>query len=175
MIGVVAFGAVICGVIVGTMVLGKSRVVSSSVSIAAPEEVIYMLLADLKYGWPQWSPLMENAGSGTELEYGVTTSGEGATVRWNGKAGKGAVTLTQCIPLQRLEYETTMALGGMVARGTIDVRRESSATVVTWTDELSVGPNPMLKWLALAMDGFRKKNANQGLAELKRVAERMVR
>jgi hypothetical protein len=163
------------GLVVGGLALRDSRVVSSTIAIAAPAPVVYELLADLKAGWTQWSPLIAAGENAMALEYGVTTSGQGATVKWTGKVGNGSVTLTECLPLHRLSYQTTMALGGMIAAGTFDIRREDLRTVVTWRDELSVGLNPIWRWLALAMDSFRLNNVNEGLAALKQVSEATAR
>jgi hypothetical protein len=170
-IAAISFLTLIGAIVIGGMVLRDTRVVSGTVAIAAPESVVYGLLADLKSGWTQWSPLMTARDAGIALEYGVATSGQGATVTWNGKTGQGSITLTECVPLHSLSYQTTLGLGGMVAAGTIDLRREDSRTIVGWKDELSVGSNPIWRWLALAMDTIRRNNINQGLAALKQVSE----
>jgi len=159
------------GFVLGGLALRGSRVVSSTTTIGASDAVVYELLADLKSGWTRWSPLLTTAASGANLEYGEKTSGPGATVAWAGKAGKGSLTLTEGRALQGLSYRTTMALGGLVATGSIVLRLEDAGTVVTWTDELSVGANPLWRWLAVAMDSMRQKNLERGLAELKRVSE----
>jgi hypothetical protein len=170
MIAGFALGAVVVGLVAGGMALRKSRVVTGSVTISAPDETVYELVSDLKTGWPQWSPLVPE-GDGITLEYDAQTSGKGAKVRWTGRAGSGALELTDCAPGLRVSYGTTMSLGGMSAVGRIDLQRRESAVVVSWSDELSVGTNPLWRWLAFAMDGLRKKNVAQGLAALKRASE----
>ena len=109
--------------------------------------------------------------AGMTFEYEAQTSGEGAKVKWTGRVGTGALELTDCAPGVGVSYRTTVSLGGMSAVGRMDVQRDASAVVVSWSDELSVGKNPLWRWLAFAMDGVRKRNVAQGLAALKRVSE----
>ena len=170
MVVVVVLVAIVVALVGGGMALQKSRTVSGTVVIEASEQTVYRLVSDLKSGWPQWSPLVP-AGNGMVIEYGTPTSGEGATVKWTGKAGSGALTLTACAPELEVAYRTTLSLGGMSGLGKLELRSVHPATVVSWSDELSVGANPAWRWLALAMDGLRERNVKQGLAALKRVAE----
>jgi hypothetical protein len=81
------------------------------------------------------------------------------------------VELTADTPNVSIFYRTKLSFARMTAVGAIELRRDSSATVVTWRDELSVGSNPVWKWLARAMDGLRQRNVTRGLAALKHVAE----
>jgi hypothetical protein len=162
--------AVVVALLGGGVALQKSRRVSGTVVIEASEQTVYGLVSDLKSGWPEWSPLVP-AGSGLVIDYGTPASGAGATVKWTGKAGTGALTLTACARDVEVSYRTTLSLGGMSALGKIELKSVHPATVVSWSDELSVGANPAWRWLALAMDGLRERNVQQGLAALKRVAE----
>src|SRR5262245_9755680 len=110
MIAALVVAAIVIGVAAGGMVLGNTRVVSGTVTIAASPDTVYGLISDLKVGWAQWSPLVPQ-GNGVLIEYGPQTSGEGATVKWTGKAGTGSLTLTDCAPGLGLSYQTTMSLG----------------------------------------------------------------
>jgi hypothetical protein len=65
-----------------------------------------------------------------------------------------------------------MLLGGMSAVGKIELKQGQSGTVVSWNDELLIGSNPAWRWLAFAMDGWREKNVNRGLAALKLLSEK---
>jgi len=171
---IVAFAllTIVVGLAAGGLALESRRVVQGTVTIAATDTTVYELVSDLKTGWPQWSPLVPEGG-GVALEYGPQTSGEGAIVRWAGRAGTGAIELTACAAGLGISYRTTMSLGGMSAAGRISLKRDHATVVVSWRDELSVGPNPAWRWLVFALDGLREKNVNQGLAALKRVSENL--
>jgi hypothetical protein len=161
---------IVVGLVAGGMVLQNSRVVSGTVTIAASPDAIYGLVSDLT-GWARWSPLVPE-GDGMGIEYAAQTAGEGATIRWTGRAGTGSLELTHCAPGVAVSYRTTMSLGGMSAVGKIELKHGPPGTVVSWQDELLVGSNPAWKWLAFAMDGLREKNVNRGLAALKRLSEK---
>ena len=70
-----------------------------------------------------------------------------------------------------LLISTATGLIAGITLGKIELKRGGADTVVAWSDELSVGANPVWRWLAFAMDGIRTSNVNKGLAALKQVAE----
>lgn len=162
--------AAVVGLAAAGMALDRSRLVSGEVTIAATDARVYELVSNLESGWSKWSPLVPQ-GEGMSMKYGPQTSGNGARVEWTGRAGTGALELTDCAPGERVSYRTTLSLGGMSALGKITLERKPSGVLVSWRDELSVGSNPVWRWLALAMDGLRKRNIRQGLDALKCVAE----
>lgn len=160
----------VAGTLAGGMMLPGARAVTHTVEIEAPPETTYRFLSDLRAGWRHWSPLVPDA-EGIAVDYGVETAGIGASVSWRGKAGAGSLRLTDCVPPRRLAYESRLDLGGMFAQGSFDLKPAPAGTVVTWQDELTVGKNPLLRWLAFALDGMRQRQLAQGLAALKRVSE----
>ena len=170
MIAAITLVVIVVGVVAGSAVLGRPRVVSGTVAIAASPEVVYELVSDLKTGWPLWSPLMPARG-GVVLEYGPQTSGPGASVSWTGRAGAGSLHLVECAADFGLSYRTQMSLAGMSASGNIEWKRDPAATLVAWRDALDAGSNPLWRWLALALDGLRHNNVKRGLAALKRECE----
>ncbi len=163
--------ALAAGAFAAGSLLSRSRLASHEVEIAAPPEAVYPLLWDLKGGWAQWNPLLAGPAN-LSLEFGTETAGEGAAVAWRGRAGAGSLRLTACAPPRSLTYETTSSLGNLSARGTIELLPAPSGTRVVWKDELAVGRNPAARWLALAMDGMRKRQLRAGLSALKQACEK---
>jgi len=166
LLGVAA--AVVMLLIVG-LLLPRRRAVSSRVRVAAPAARIYPLLADLGAGWQQWSPVLRT--DGVEVEVGQRLAGAGASLTWNGKAGSGALTLTAVEPERSVDYDMQMGFAGITAHGRLELADDGGATAVTWTDEIQVGGNPLLRWMAWAMEGMRRKNLDQGLSAIESAAE----
>lgn len=156
--------------VLGCLLLRPERSVSAGVTIGAAPDRIFPLIADLKTGWSQWSPLVPTS-EGITLEFSEPTEGDGAIVRWQGKAGAGSLIITASSPLRHVSYETRMGIGSMSASGKISLEADGSSTTVTWSDALVIGGNPVWRWLGFAMDSMRRNNVKAGLAALKRVVE----
>jgi hypothetical protein len=66
----------------------------------------------------------------------------------------------------RLEMEGFEPFEGIFA-----YERTAAGTRVTWTDRGDVGGNPLMRWMALAMDPMMGPTFEKGLADLEAAAK----
>lgn len=140
--------------------------------IDAPPAALYPLLADFRR-WPEWSPWekldpdMRRTLEGAEM-------GKGAVYRWEGnrRAGAGRMEIVDAAPPSRIiiQLEFTRPFA---SRNTTEFTLQGSGdgTIVTW---LMHGPSPFLSrvfGIFLDLDAMIGKDFEQGLANLKRVAQ----
>jgi hypothetical protein len=105
-----------------------------------------------------------------DLQFDGPEQGSGSSVQWTGKAGTGSLSILRAGD-SGVAYHMEMSMGGMKADGEVTLQPNANATKVAWTDDLKLGANPLYRWIGLAMGGMRRKNLEDGLAQLKRVAE----
>jgi uncharacterized protein YndB with AHSA1/START domain len=145
--------------------------VERSLAIAAPPDRLFPLISDL-HGFNRWNPF-ERKDPGTGA-YGGATSGVGSSYAWDsGKMGKGAMTITDAIPpdkvVMRLDFERPFkaqntAIFTIVAR--------DGGSQVTWAME---GPAPLITKVmdvVIGMDRMVGGDFADGLRNLKELAER---
>jgi uncharacterized protein YndB with AHSA1/START domain len=147
--------------------------VQRSVSIQASPEKIFALIDNL-HSWPQWAPQdrddprMKRTFSGPE-------SGVGATSNWSGSGntGTGQMTITESEPSKKIAIAVDWQKP-FQARNINEfvLDPEGGSTRVTWTMQ---GPNLyMMKLMGVFtnMDRLMGKHFENGLANLKAVAEK---
>jgi hypothetical protein len=79
------------------------------------------------------------------------------------------------VPRERVEYELLLPAFNLRSLGVIAFEPGAAgATRVTWTNSGEVGGNPLKHYLAAAMDHMMGPDLEQGLANLKAVAEAPV-
>ena len=164
-------------IIAAVLVLAATRpndfVVSRSASIEAPAEAIFPLIDDFKH-WPSWSPF-EKLDPNMKRTLSGAGNGKGAAYAWegNGKAGKGRMEITNAVPSSlvslKLDFEKPFR-----ANNTVDftLAPAGEGTTVTWAMR---GARPFIaKLMGLFIDFDRLigKDFEEGLANLKRIAER---
>ncbi len=138
-----------------------------SVSIDAPPESVWPLVADLRH-WDAWAPLGEVEG----IFPGAST-GPGAVREWNDRAwGSGSVTIREVVEGRRLIYDVGVE-GGLSTTGTLELESiaASGATRVTWREEGNFGWNPLLSWFASGMETRQGAQLQRGLDRLSTVVE----
>lgn len=163
------FGLVLLAVL-GGYLLPRAVHVERSVEIARPPVQIYALLDGFARfnDWSPWyarDPEAEYARSGPER-------GVGATLSWRGgpEVGSGTQTVTVSEPHRLIEIELDFGRQGVsTTRYRLDPLPEG--TRVTWVFLTDLGFNPVDRYLGLLLPRWIGADYEQGLANLKRLAE----
>jgi uncharacterized protein YndB with AHSA1/START domain len=155
----------------GGYLLSPKFTVTRSVSINAPVDKVYPLVADPR-GWKQWT-VWNQRDPAMQIEYFGAPSGAGAGWSWKSKSeGDGKMTFTAAEPGRRVAYDLFFPDFGTTSRGDLSFVSEGTATKVTWTMNGDMGSNPLFRWFALNADSMVGKDFEGGLAGLKAVAEK---
>lgn len=162
----------LCAVLlVGGLLLSPKFKVARSISVSAPPEKVYALVADPRR-WKEWSvwnrrdPLMQ-------ITYEGPPSGAGAVWAWKSTTqGDGRMTFTAAEPSARVGYDLFFPDFGTTSSGDLLFVAEGTGTRVSWTMNGDMGKNPLFHWIALFADGMVGKDFEGGLANLKQVAEK---
>ena len=151
--------------------LPSSFEVKRSIDIAAPPAKVYDLVADPRL-WGKWSawsrrdPKMDVAFSGPPF-------GQGAKWSWKSKSeGVGSMEFVKVEPNRRIEYALAFPEFNMKSGGVWTFDPAGNGTRVTWTNAGDVGGNPLKHYLAVFMDRMVGPDFEQGLANLKGLAEK---
>jgi uncharacterized protein YndB with AHSA1/START domain len=165
---VLAIAAVLLG---GGLLLSPKFVVTRATTMTAPPDKVYGLVADPRQ-WKLWSAwnLRDPA---MQIEYTGAPSGQGAVWAWKSASqGDGRMTFTRAEPGQLLGYELFFPDFGTTSTGELRLQPEGTGTRVTWTMNGDMGSNPLFRWFALNADGMVGKDFDEGLANLKTLAEK---
>lgn len=139
--------------------------------IAAPADRVYDLIADPRQ-WPQWSA-WNRRDPGMDIRYAGPPFGQGARWAWKSKSeGNGHMEFTRVEPNKRIEYALFFPDFNMRSAGAFAIDTAPSGTKVTWNNAGDVGANPLKHYLAWGMDRLVGPDFEQGLANLKTVAEK---
>jgi len=147
--------------------------VERSTTVDAPATTVFAQIDDFSV-WKEWSP-WEKKDPAMKRTLGTTTSGVGATYAWEGnkEVGKGKMTITASSPGEKvgekLEMFEPFASTSDIA---FTMQAESPTTTkVTWA--MDGKHNFMSKAFSVIkpMDGMIGKDFEEGLANLKKVAE----
>jgi hypothetical protein len=146
--------------------------ITRTAAISAPPPVVFALVNDF-HRWRDWSP-WENIDPALKRTYEGPPAGEGAIYSWvgNNKVGEGRMTITESRPPDRLLIKLEF-LKPFAATNTTEFifQPQGDQTVVTWT--MSGKNNFMTKafGLVMNMDKMIGGQFEQGLAQMKTVAE----
>ena len=145
--------------------------VRRTIEIAAPPAKVYDLVADPRL-WARWSawsrrdPNMDVAFSGPPF-------GQGAKWSWKSRSeGTGSMEFVKVEPNRRIDYALSFPEYNMKSAGTWLFDPAGDGTRVTWTNAGDVGGNPLKHYLAVFMDRMVGPDFEQGLANLKGLAEK---
>ena len=143
-----------------------------SASINAAPDKIFPLINDF-HNWTQWSPF-EKLDPDLQRSYSGAQSGKGAVYayRGNNKVGSGSMEIKESVPstkvMATLDFLKPFEAHNMAE---FTLAPSAGATVVTWA---MFGPRPFVIKLMttfVSMDNLVGKQFDEGLANLKRVAE----
>jgi uncharacterized protein YndB with AHSA1/START domain len=169
--------AVIAVVLVAVVAAQSSTFrISRSATISAPPERVFAEVNDL-HKWEAWSPWLK-ADPTAKTAYDGAPAGAGAAFRWSGNkdVGEGRMTITESRPNQlvrlKLDFMRPFA-STSVAEFTFVP--DGNRTVVTWS--MTGDKNFMAKaiHLVLDMDKMVGGKFDEGLAQMKVVAEGATR
>jgi hypothetical protein len=147
--------------------------VERSTTVDAPAATVFAQIDDLSM-WKEWSP-WEKKDPGMKRTYSATPSGVGATYSWEGNkdVGKGKMTITDSKlgekVTQKLEFiEPFQSVADVSFRMAAET---PTTTKVTWA--MDGKHNFISKAFSVVkpMDGMIGKDFEEGLANLKKVAE----
>jgi len=168
LIAIVVLLALLVG---GGLLLSPKYTLSRTVTVNAPAEKIYALVADPR-GWKQWSAWNQRDPA-MAIEYSGPASGAGAVCAWKSKSqGDGRMTFTTAVAPRRLGYELFFPDFNSTSTGEFRLEANGGATQVTWTMDGDMGRNPIYRWMGLFMDKMVGPDFDAGLANLKALAEK---
>lgn len=112
-----------------------------------------------------------------ESAMGITYSGPESRGgdRWEWKSpteGDGRMTFTAAEPGKRANYELFFPEFGTTSTGELTLVPEGNDTRVTWSMQGTMGGNPLMRWMALAMGRMVGPDFEGGLANLKQLAQK---
>ena len=155
-----AIGLLVLGVAVGFLLPGRWEVERSAVLPAPPAEVFPWL--DDPRRWDRWAPLGD-----VRATFSGPARGTGATRTWDDpEIGDGAFTIRSSVPDREIAYRVDVQDGRMVTEGTLRLEPEGSGTRVVWHERGDFGPNPLLGYVAGAMDRTQGAQMEAALARL---------
>lgn len=163
--------ALLAGVlVVGGWLLSPRFTVERSLTIQAPPERIYALIADPR-AWARWSA-WNRRDPAMAITYSGPASGAGAAWAWKSASqGDGRMTFTVAEPPGRLGYELYFPDFGTTSTGEFQLQPDGTRTRVTWTMQGDMGSNPLYRWMGLIMDRMVGPDFEAGLSGLKGLAE----
>ena len=142
-------------------------------SIQAPPDKVFALLDDF-HRFPEWSP-WEKLDPGMTRTHGGSARGVGAIYEWNGNddVGAGRMEITGVQAPARVTVKLNFLRPFESQNTTVyTLQPKGTATEVTWSMS---GPMPFISKLMsvfVSMDKMIGKDFEQGLANLKALAER---
>lgn len=146
--------------------------VERTMVIHATPDRLYPLVAD-PHRWKDWS-VWTQRDPAMRMEYFGAASGAGAGWSWNSASeGQGRMTFTRADPATGLDYELYFPDFGSTSTGVFHFEpAPGGGTLVRWTNDGDTGRNPLMHYMALAMDRLVGPDFEAGLARLKDLAEK---
>ena len=164
-------GAIALALVLGGLFVPSSFKVERSTQINAPADRIYDYVVEPRK-WKDWS-VWSRRDPQMRIVYSGPPFGMGARWSWESKEeGSGSMEFTRVDPNRRVEYALSFPAFNMRSTGAITMEPSGNGTRVTWTNGGDVGGNPLKHYLAAAMDHMVGPDFEQGLANLKTVAEK---
>lgn len=163
---------VIAGVLAFASTRPDSFRLERSIVVEAPPARVFPLIADF-HRWTEWSP-WENVDADLKRTYSGSVQGRGAVYEWLGKkTGQGRMEIVEAAEPSLVKIKLDF-LKPFEAHNTAEFRLEpvGDGTRVHWA---MFGPSNLLTkviHLFFSMDRMVGKQFEQGLANLKALAER---
>jgi len=144
------------------------------IEINAPVTKVFNETNELK-NWNDWSP-WSKIDLNTKYTYSQpTTAGEGAYFTWksdNKKVGNGKQTILSTKPNTQIHSRTDFEGMGTSTADFKFASKDSTHTTVSWSFDMDLGMNPMLRYLGLKMENWVAPDYKRGLMNLKTVCEK---
>jgi hypothetical protein len=170
---VIALGVLVAAVLLFAATKPGTFRVQRSIEIHAPPEKIFALVNDF-HEWPKWAP-QDKEDPSMQRNYGGAESGVGAFSDWSsrGSAGAGRMAITGSLPAKSVTVQVDFTKPFEAHnRNEFALQTGATSTNVTWSME---GTNLyVMKLMSVFtnMDKIAGKHFEDGLANLKSVAER---
>jgi hypothetical protein len=169
----IVLGVGLAGLLLYASSLSDTFAVSRTQNIKAPAAKVFPLIDDVR-AMNTWNPFAKQDPA-IKIEYGDATSGPGASYSWTGRqSGAGRLSITGGKANERVDMRLDMT-APMEAHNDIVFSltpREDNSTDVTWS---MTGTRPFLGKLIATVFSMEKMvggSFEQGLADLKTIAER---
>jgi hypothetical protein len=169
----IALFVLIIGFVIVVATRPAEYTVTRSASMAAPASAVFPHVNDLQK-WQAWSPWVK-LDPAAKYTFEGPAAGKGAIYRWvgNNQVGEGQMTITESRPneLVRFNLEFFKPMAG-TSLTEFNFKSEGAGTLVTWT--MSGRNNFIAKAMCLFMnmDKMVGGQFEDGLAQLKSVAEK---
>jgi hypothetical protein len=163
-------GVLVAVLLVGGFMLPNTITVTRSVTVQAPPDAIYALVAAPRR-WPSWSPW-----NARDPKMAITYSGPdiGVGAKWEWKSaseGDGSMVMTRAVAPADVDFELTIVGMGAPSRGTFAIRPDGAGSRVEWQMTSAMGMGPIGGWFGLFFRPMLEKDFESGLASLKKQAE----
>ncbi len=133
----------------------------ANVTIPASPDSVYDVVSRID-SWPEWMSWPESG-----VRFQGPRSGPGAAFQWSDPVyGNGTFRMVEALPSEAVGYRVTIEEGAMVISGRIELTGIPGGTGVRWTEEGSVGWNPLL---ALTLVTLREQQEEQLVQTLDRL------
>lgn len=158
----IGLGVLVVLLLGGTLLLPKDYRVERQRIIAAPVETIFAEIEDLRR-WPNWT-----AWSAREPDMRIRYQGDGVGARqfWEGKDGKGILTITESHYPNLLRYSMVLEDWSNVSDGELSLSAVEGGTRVSWVFRGNFDDQLLMRWMGLMFDGWVGPDFEEGLARL---------
>ncbi len=144
--------------------------VERSIVINADAERVFTEINNLK-NWTKWMVWIKRDPN-MKVVYDGPEAGVGAKQSWTSETeGSGELTITESVPGRSIRYDLHFPDFDTRSKGTMTLEPANGGVKVTWSDEGSLGYNPVYRYLGLFMDSMVGSDFEAGLKSLKNVAE----
>ncbi|MCY4646097.1 MAG: SRPBCC family protein [Gammaproteobacteria bacterium] len=144
------------------LILPGTWAVERSLEMPAVPEQVFAYVNDVSL-WDAWTDWPEAAGERIGPSRGV-----GAGRSWDDpEFGDGVFTIVESVAGERVRYRVEVEDGAMITEGTIALDRLEDGTRVTWRETGDFGWNPILGYVARAMDRLQGREMELGLERLR--------
>lgn len=171
-----AIGFIVVAVIAVILLIAATKPDSFQVvrraAIEAPPERVFPFINDFRR-WPEWSP-WEKLDPAMKKDLGGPESGVGSSYAWEGnkKAGQGRMEITESQPPSRVVIDLDFIKPFNSHNVTeFELAPKDGATDLTWTMRGPANFITKVMMVFVSMDRMVGRDFDQGLANLKRVAE----
>ena len=145
--------------------------VERSTTIAAPPATVYALVSGFR-SYASWSP-WHARDPGASYRFEGPAWGVGAKLSWSSEepsVGSGSQEIVETVPNERVRTRLDFGAGDQ-ATGEFRLSAAAGGTRLTWGFDTDLGANPLARYFGRLFDGTVGPDYEQGLANLKRLAE----
>lgn len=156
-------------VVLGAYLAPRTVHMERSIVIDASPQALFDLLNGFAR-FNEWSPWHKQEPE-AEYRYSGPATGVGSKMSWVGKkVGSGSQEITAVDPAKRVTVALDFGKQG-TATAYYDLEPTGQGTTVTWGFDTDLGNNPVQRYFGLMLERFLGPQYEQGLEDLKSVAE----